>query len=362
MPSQGRASPPLPTSNMLGTLRFALALSVGVAHLTGGTPFFSHWGVFAVFGFYVVSGYLMTLVLNDTYAFRFSTFALNRVLRLFPIYYMVAAATAVIVFASSQASAFHPAWTIQTRWLDLVGNGLIVPFEFYDAAFRLVPPAWSIGVELLNYLVLWAVGARSRASACALFFAALAYHLASYGAGAGWQDRYAPAYAALLPFSVGALLYFLQTSPQPVTRKLLRQVRAAAAVLWTGNLVLCGVAGGVRSAAFELFFYASLACLAAFLWSHLQLTRDCAATWWDKQLGDLAYPVFLTHWVVGFAVGQLVLGGQPRGLALFALSLLPTIGISYALSRWADRVIEPLRSRIRGTAPGPGGSTQALQQ
>lgn len=344
---------------MLGTLRLVLALFVAIAHLTSENTFFSHWGVFAVFGFYVVSGYLMTLVLNETYAFRFSAFAVNRVLRLFPIYYLVAAATAVIVVTSNEARAFHPAWTVQTRWLDWLGNGLIVPLEFYDAAFRLVPPAWSIGVELLNYLVLWAVGARSRTWASTLFLVALAYHAASFAAGAGWQQRYAPSYAALLPFAVGALLYFFQKSPLSLTRKPLRQARAAAAFFWTGNLVLCGVAGGVGSPRFDLFFYANLACLAAFLFCHLGLAKDSAGAWWDKQLGDLAYPVFLTHWIVGFAVGQLVLGGQHRGMVLFALSLVPIIGISYALSRWVDRMVEPLRNKVRAAAPAPLGGTKA---
>lgn len=43
---------------MLGILRFVLAAFVVISHLTEGIQFFSHWGVFAVFGFYLVSGYL----------------------------------------------------------------------------------------------------------------------------------------------------------------------------------------------------------------------------------------------------------------------------------------------------------------
>lgn len=74
---------------MLGLMRFILALLVVVSHLTGGgaSPFFAHWGIFAVFGFYLISGYLMTIILNEKYFFNFTTFALNRFLRLFPIYY-----------------------------------------------------------------------------------------------------------------------------------------------------------------------------------------------------------------------------------------------------------------------------------
>lgn len=94
---------------MLGMLRFFLAISVVATHLSEGRLFFHYWGAFAVFGFYLISGYLITRVLNDTYKFDFYTFASNRFLRLFPIYYFVAALTLAVILLVPGAKEYHSA-------------------------------------------------------------------------------------------------------------------------------------------------------------------------------------------------------------------------------------------------------------
>lgn len=332
---------------MLGSLRFSLALFVVIAHLTGGVPFFSHWGGFAVFGFYIISGYLITLILNETYHFRLGAFALNRFLRLFPIYYVVAAVTACVIVFFDGAADFHPAWKIQTRWLDILGNSLIIPFEFYGSSFRLVPPSWSVAVELINYFALWMVGARSRTLAIWLLVIGVAYHLASFLSGAGWGQRYSPFYAAFLPFSLGALIYFFRNSIAPSHLRYMAYASKIACAIWLGNVALCGFLGGLNGRFFELFFYINLVTFAVFLYASISSARADSSGRWDKLLGDLAYPVFLTHWVVGFLMGKVFLGGTQKGLLLFTVSLLPVIAVSYIFSKVADGVIEPVRTRVR---------------
>ena len=68
---------------------------------------------------------------------------------------------------------------------------------------------------------------------------------------------------------------------------------------------------------------------------------------WDKQLGDLAYPIFLTHWIIAYVIGHYFLDGQRRGIILLAASLIPIIMVSCALAKIADRMIEPLRTKVR---------------
>jgi len=57
-------------------------------------------GVYAVFGFYILSGYLMTLILHSGYGYSWSgvrRFALNRFLRIYPIYWVACLISAGLV-------------------------------------------------------------------------------------------------------------------------------------------------------------------------------------------------------------------------------------------------------------------------
>lgn len=335
---------------MIGSLRFLLALFVVIGHLTEGVQLFSHWGVFAVFGFYVISGYLISLILNEVYLFHLPSFVTNRFLRLFPIYYIVAAATLLALALSQDLNAFHPAWNIQTRWKDIFGNIFIIPFEFYDSSFRLVPPTWSVAVELVNYLALWLIVARSRTLSILVLFISSAYHILSILDGGDWSRRYSPFYAALLPFAAGSLLYFIKNPNKTASSPWTRHIPRLSISFWLINLILCGFAGGLGGRFFNWFFYINLLSFTVFFYFNLPSRSATSTLRWDKRLGDLAYPILLTHWIVGYLMGQLLLDGQRRGIALFAISVIPIIAISYALSKAVDSMVEPLRVHVRNGA------------
>ena len=331
---------------MLGALRFLLAIGVVVAHLAE-TPMVSHWGVCAVFGFYLLSGYLMTLVLNETYSFNARSFFINRIIKLYPPYFIVAGLTLVAINLLPGAAQFHSAWTISTRWLDIAGNTLIFPFEAYDRSFRLVPPSWSLAVELINYALLFAVVARSSAISGCTFLAALAFHVHSLWQGDAWTVRYAPFYAALLPFSLGAIIYFQRAVIARLSRPKLEAITIGLALTWTANLLAGGFLGGLAGPHFNTVFYVNLLTLGGLV---AALTHPVFATVGNtvtRRLGDLAYPVFLTHWLIGFIVSTLLLSGEKRGYTLLALSLPPAIALSWLISIFGDATLEPLRNRIR---------------
>jgi len=54
----------------MGAYRLLLAYCVVIEHVPDGYRALSHTGVFAVEGFYVLSGFLITKILNETYSFR----------------------------------------------------------------------------------------------------------------------------------------------------------------------------------------------------------------------------------------------------------------------------------------------------
>src|SRR5262249_15880828 len=87
---------------MIELIRYALATIVAETHL--GPPGIVWSGWQAVFAFYTLSGYLMARVLNERYGFSprgTAAFLLNRVLRLWPAYLLVVAATLL-------AACFYP--------------------------------------------------------------------------------------------------------------------------------------------------------------------------------------------------------------------------------------------------------------
>ncbi len=75
---------------MFGIYRYCLAFCVAISHLWGGM--IGGPAAYAVWGFYCLSGYLMTLILNEKYGFSprgLAKFAVNRALRIYPAYYVV---------------------------------------------------------------------------------------------------------------------------------------------------------------------------------------------------------------------------------------------------------------------------------
>ena len=115
----------------MGSLRTLLALTVVLTHAFGAYVFVG--GPNAVRMFYVISGFLISYVLVDakTYATARS-FYVNRILRLYPLYAVVALATWGLHAANAQDRFFSAFEALPGRGADpggleqrvIVGTGL----------------------------------------------------------------------------------------------------------------------------------------------------------------------------------------------------------------------------------------------
>jgi peptidoglycan/LPS O-acetylase OafA/YrhL len=335
---------------LFGTVRFVLALLVVATHV-------GVWiwpGMYAVFGFYVISGYLMCLVLDRRYGFTaagFRAYCVNRALRIYPPYWAAALLSLVLLTALGQeaASEHWPHWVLPTTaraWLD---NFLLVTLPPGSAGETLlIPPAWALRVELFYYLVLGLGLGRNRAIAFYWFLAAVAFHV--YLADTnwnGWRERYYTIPAASLPFSLGALIYHSKSLiPERVGAS--RLLPAAIVALWVVNLLAAPNAFGSVIGVGR--FYLNLALVAAFV-ALMSLRRASSPRWrrLDARLGDLSYPVYLLHMQIGF--GLLALGLVPRfdGAELLrVLAALPVILLfAWAMLRLVDDPVERLRDRVK---------------
>jgi peptidoglycan/LPS O-acetylase OafA/YrhL len=296
---------------MLGHLRFVLAIMVVVGHLGGwaGGVNVGPSATFAVFGFYVISGYLMTRVLHESYHFRLYEFAANRFLRLYPVYYAVAAVSFAILVSSNSPQNFHMVWNVNYRPESWVCILMIFPISFIDTKFLIVPPTWSVGVEIVNYFLLWAFVGRNWKFAALAFATSAVFHIISLVLHQSWGARYYPFWAAALPFSIGAGIYFIREIIERVPYRGALVGAVVASVLWVANICL----GRYGSLPLDAAIYVNLATLTAMVvfMSHSQAGKLFKRS--GKWTGDLAYLVFLTHWISGFVVWRLFFSDQKFG-------------------------------------------------
>lgn len=337
---------------MLGTFRFGLALLVAASHLFA--PVHQQLGAPAVTAFYVISGYLMTLVVRETYGQGLAgtrDFFVNRFLRIFPSYWVALAATLLVCVAFPGAvERVSPAMRVPPDAASWARNLLLV--DLVTEPIRPVPPSWSLWVELVFYLGIGLVLVRHAALAVLWLGASAAWAAVLCAQGAAFGRRYYPPDAASLFFAAGACVHFVRA------RGGLRWARGGAAlVVAFVALPLVGEHVGLprTGAGFYLSGLLAVAILNALL--NAGPPRAAWPRALDRLLGDLAYPVFLLHYLGG-ALAGLVLGAgfAPFGPLAFGLSLVVTLVLALGLHAGVGARVDRLRARVRADARGTRAS------
>jgi peptidoglycan/LPS O-acetylase OafA/YrhL len=338
---------------VFGVLRFLLAYLVILSHLVG-TDYVAHFGFYAVRGFFVISGLLMTAALNEAYAFDARRFWLNRALRLLPPYYLVCLLTLVaIAVAPAQAADYLKFWRGSPHLGDLLANTTILPLQLTYTSFRLVPPYWSVAIEIDMYLLLFLIVSRRMEWAVLALVAGLSFQLT--WVFMNWSINYFTAPAAIFPFAVGALLYFLRQRNLSVASP---RLGAGAFVAWLCNM-LAGGAALPETHIFGVGFFLDTLCFAVAVsaLSGLQKHRvSPAVARIDQTLGEWSYLAFLVHWLCSFAVASVLPESEQRGwLLLFATTPLVLVACA-GFAVFNRKTIEPWRDSVRGGS----GTTRAV--
>ncbi|MFT4060514.1 MAG: acyltransferase [Legionella sp.] len=355
---------------MLGIIRFFLASCVILFHLTAKIPVL---GNFAVNFFYVISGYLITLILNKTYYFDFKRFFLNRFLRLYPVYFFFLIFGSTIIFLAPATKQFHQSWTSVFQPGDVWGNLFIFPWAFlsdhavfnpfalftnnypgdFDGTrFRIITSSWSVAVELICYALLWFYTARGwRQSVIAIVVAGI-YHLYALKLFTTLEIIYFPFLAAMLPFSIGTFGFFAV--------EFLKEKGYLLSFSEITQISLCFIAIGlfllnwyvyclIQPARGHLFFYYLnnvIAIVIVILFANSTLTGKIAH--WAKWLGDLSYPMFLCQYFAGYFAWLIVGSGfAPRGWNIFFIGYPIAIVLAFISVVLIDKKLYVLRNRIR---------------
>lgn len=316
----------------MGYLRLALALAVVLSHLSWEYGKFA--GPIAVFGFYTLSGYLISGSIRDTYQGRPLSFVVNRALRIYPAYWAVMLIGLVIaMFGSPLSSAISipqgfDDWWRQISILGLVGiNGTLHPV-------RLVPPAWSLSIELFWYLAMFFLWKRAMLWLVASTIAAVCLSVVW-----GWQGGFYNYLGPSVCFALGA--YCQQ-----------RQIRLPTGHIPFAICILAGlmVVGNFVAPSAPLLYLSAPA--TAYLIVSLPPGRSAGV---EKLSGELAYPVFLCHWHVASLAG---IGLGPLSLVvslplIFALSLAIVFGVEHPIAAVRNWVRKPGGTRHTPTSSVP---------
>jgi peptidoglycan/LPS O-acetylase OafA/YrhL len=334
---------------MLDVYRFILALCVVQGHLAGAGRSAPGLSWQAVFSFYVLSGFLMTLILNHDYGFTAGglvRFAINRWLRLFPIYYAVIGLTAVYIALIGPLNQLNGAIALPTSASALFANLSIVTltsFDFAPEMQRLSPTTWSLAIEIFCYFLLAAYFAQSRARLVFMLIvgvgvAAVQIFIDFDQPDYGFQNHYSVLQAGLIPFSLGGLGYFYRGA------RFYHFSGAKLALL--GVLFLANFALGCWS---DFHKYVSGLYVVAVLNLLLvpMLFTQTAKHSWQKILGGLSYPIFLCHWFVGTLIVIYVPAIGGRGYMLFAAGTVGSVLLSLLLYYGVDQPIQALRASVK---------------
>ncbi len=342
---------------MFGLLRFLLAVMVLVGHLF----WLSDIGRYAVFGFFILSGYLMTLVMQNTYSYSrkgVTKFLKNRFLRLYPSYWIACLLSIVIIIVLGQANT-----TIMSNSLALpetpalvLTNITMVSFALFpnEVVPRLSPATWALTTELFYYcLIAFGISKTKLRTGCWIFLSCV-YVLLTYLMNYSWHARYFAIPAGSLPFSVGAFLYFLQQEKwQPKWLDYLSHCKILVTLLIINAVIASLVQAADMLQLTEIFMYINLIICTLLIYGIIRgkIIWSISAKM-DKFLGDFSYPIYLIHLQIGALVSFIVYG-QVESLKYqfspvsWILTGLLIIAFSLALIKIIDEPIALIRNRIK---------------
>jgi peptidoglycan/LPS O-acetylase OafA/YrhL len=272
-------------------------------------------GPYAVFCFYLVSGYLMCLILNEVYVGTENTlkYLANRALRIYPPYIAVLLLTFITISAVPELMGDIAFDTLIFRdVLSQPGNAeqwlANISLLYAPSELLAVSQAWSLRVELVYYVaMIFLVRHQSLVVVwCALSIAYVVY--LEYLDASFWQ-RYATILGASIAFSLGALIYHLHKKYKlgalhlPIAATLYFLHLSLAQRIW-GN----GSEGLIMLSFRETYGIYTNLLLAGYLLYAIICTEERPGSFFKlgKTLGDIAYAIFLVHWVV--AIGLIAAG------------------------------------------------------
>lgn len=370
----------------MGIIRLLLAISVVLAHSSSlfGTNLVG--GKIAVQAFYIISGFYMSLILNEKYIGANNSYRLfitNRFFRLYPVYWVVLAAAVLISLLILLASkgftitTLHSYLAIKTNILSLLllastnlaiygqdivmflgiepeSGKLFFTDDFSLANFPLykflfVPQAWTLGIELTFYLIAPFILKKGLKLVLALMALSLLLRLLMYNhyhlQHDPWTYRFFP--LELFFFLCGYLSFSVYLSVKKYkAHKYLSSSLLMLCILFTifyANLPVISINNFPFSVK-EMLYFSLITLSIPFVFQASKNSKT------DNQIGELSYPVYISHMLVIYVLG--IISTKFSTISFLHESwfiVLFTILIAMILNRYIAMPIEIYRQgRLKG--------------
>lgn len=308
----------------MGILRFLLAVSVIIAH---SSPIFGSrfvGGPLAVQSFYMISGFYMALILSEKYIGlgAIKKFYLNRFLRIYPIYWVVLLLTFVISIVMLLRNgnpfmllSYVEYWphfqlpsllllgitnltifgqdavmfsAIKDGFLSFSSNFWLTNPQVYK--FLLIPQAWTISIELMFYLLApWLNKRKTKTLTCIIVGS---FIMRKYFESKGfnhdpWTYRFFP--FEIMFFLFGILSYrfhslYKNAPHSPAQSTLILFTVFGLTILYP----FLQINESMKQVFYLIFIGSSLPVLFQF----------ASKTSWDRIIGELSYPLYISHWLI----------------------------------------------------------------
>lgn len=312
----------------MGIYRLLLAVAVLCGH--AGVNLRGHAiGVSAVVSFFLLSGYVMTALIERYYATpdHLGTFYIDRAMRLFPQFALYCCLTLVLIAVARPSSIYLSGLNAAS----VLFNAVMLPLNFTNAFpdARLIPQAWSLGLECQFYILMpLLIIFRLRALA---FAASFAFFLLPYFGILNadvWGYRLLP--GTLFMFLFGSYLY------SSINRTLFILAYAVIAAMFAW---LATHESFARPYNFEVLFGLLLGVPIVWMLSKATFGR------WEAFVGNLSYGVFLNQFFVFWSFQALgVKESAPWYLPGAIVASIFLAMISYAV---VERPVINLRRALR---------------
>ncbi|MFL1803301.1 acyltransferase family protein [Plesiomonas shigelloides] len=330
----------------MGYFRLILAILVCANHLwiIGGV------GRYAVFSFYILSGYLMTTIICTRYGVTRNgviKYALNRVLRIYPTYLIVFLFTILAIswIGGEHTKAIDPNISIPQGAINWIMNISLIGLDF-NVINRTVPPSWTLFIELFFYAFIpLAIKLGPRFIIAWLIFS-IAYHahffFEPYSIGYSWNERYGSLLAGSLGFALGCSAKTILHNTLRFKNSLsLSIIGLIACYSIPTYYTLTGYNDSNWNFISSAGFYLNMIFSTIFISNIINHKQNAA----NKFLGELSYPLYLCHLPVGFVVIN-TFNLVPRTIPSLIISLIFSIAASLALYS-VEKKINSIRDIIR---------------